>query len=140
MTKTKDGAPKRNTILHPSDMPERYCMRADGNCMEPVFFEGDPLMMDTTVLPARGDFVAIWRRRDLVKPGEYQILIKRLLRYDVVNGAESAIVEMLNPQVSLVFPLNGIEAIHLCRGVVPKSLRRVKFTDEEFMSMARSAA
>lgn len=131
---------QRTTILRPSDMPDRYCMRAEGNCLEPVFFDDDPLMMDTTVRPSPGNFVAIWRRRDLVKPGEHQILVKRLLRFDVVNGVESAIVEMLNPQVSLVFPLSGIEAIHLCRGLVPKSLKRIRVSDDELLATNRNAA
>lgn len=108
--------------------------------MEPIFFDDDPLLIDTTKAPALDDFVAVWRRRELVRPGEHQIIVKRLLCFGKINEAESVMLEMLNPQVRIVLPLSGIEAIHTCLGRVPNETKRVKFTDEEFLpSEARRA-
>jgi hypothetical protein len=124
---------KRTTILLAKEMPERYCMRIEGNCLEPIFFDEDPMLIDSKADVSNGDFVAIWRRRDLVKPGEHQIIIKRLIRFDVVNGKWSAIVEMLNPQVWFAIPYRSIEAIHRCVGLVPKNMKRYRVTDEKWL-------
>lgn len=129
---------KRTTILHPADMPKEYCIVAEGDCLAPVFCDGDPLQMDSRAIIRPGDFVAIWRRRDLVRPGEHQIIVKRFLRFDIVNGADCAIVEMLNPQVRLVIPRWGIEGMHKCVGIVPKDTKRFRMSDEDFLASVQA--
>lgn len=129
---------KRTTILHPADMPKEYCMVAEGNCLDPVFCDGDPLQMDSRAIIRPGDFVAIWKRRDLVRPGEHQIIVKRFLRFDIVNGADCAIVEMINPQVRIVIPRWGIEGMHKCVGIVPKEVKRFRMSDEDFLASVRA--
>jgi hypothetical protein len=124
---------KRTTLLHPFDMTEEYCIVAEGDCLTPIFCRGDPLRMDPRAIFRSGDFVAIWRRRDLVRPGEHQIIVKRFLRFDIVNGADCAIVEMINPHVRLVIPRWGIEGMHKCVGIVPQDMKRHRMTDEEWL-------
>jgi hypothetical protein len=130
--------PKRTTTLLPREVSDRYCLRAEGCCLEPIFFNDDPMLIDSKAEVGNGDFVAIWRRRDLVKPGEHQIIIKRLIRFGMVDGKWSAIVEMFNPQVRFAIPWRNIEAMHKCLGVVPKDMPRIKMTDDEFRESIRT--
>lgn len=136
----KTTTPKRTTILRPFDMPEQYCLRAEGRCMEPIFFSDDPLLIDRTRPLKIEGFIAVWLRRELVRPGEHQIIVKRLSGFRKVNGVESVVLEMLNPKVRLALPLSGVEAMHVCLGVVPRHIKRVKQTDEEWLADTRNAA
>jgi hypothetical protein len=94
--------------------------------------------MDSRAIIRPGDFVAIWKRRDLVRPGEHQIIVKRFLRFDIVNRADCAIVEMINPQVRLVIPRWGIEGMHKCVGIVLKDVKRFRMSDEDFLASVRA--
>ncbi|MEA1015585.1 hypothetical protein [Sphingosinicella sp. LY1275] len=63
---------------HPDDFPNEYASTLTGDCLEPVYREGDCLVFSKTEKPAAGDFVGVWIAPEHVPPGENPRLIKRL--------------------------------------------------------------
>jgi hypothetical protein len=138
-----EGMPKRTTTLHPAGLPERYCMQAEGTCMEPVYMDGSKLLFSNVEPYRYGDDVAIWLRPECVRPGEHQILIKRLVmaprrefwfsnsRNTIGNLPATVLVEMLNPRRIIQFDPTAILGIHKCLGLVPAGMKTFKISDGE---------
>ena len=70
--------PEPGLILEPSQLPDRYGMIVKGVCLEPEIADGSCLLFDKTASYKPGDLVILWRRPELVKPGQPQSIVKRL--------------------------------------------------------------
>ncbi len=109
--------------LEPSELPDRYQMTCEGDCLLPVFESGTKFLFSRSGRRTVGSYVVLWRKRELTPPGQYQALIKRLLtpvprRWSSSNPQMPPviIVETLNPHRSYVVPLDQLAAVHKCDG------------------------
>jgi hypothetical protein len=141
--------PKSNcltTRLLPDELPETYCMECDGTCLEPMIMDGTMLMFSRDEQYMPGDLVCLFLRPEVVKPGEHQLLVKKLVlapphRFwkDPSCSAGSnikpvVIVEMLNPRRMLYINPDALLGIHKCIGPVPDGMGTYKVTDEDVRS------
>lgn len=123
------AAKKLTAILHPTELPERYAMICDGDCMLPEIEDGTKLIFNRDDPAAPGDMVALFFRPEDVQPGTHQVRVKRLVvppapwtvwgkpaRGDV---QPIVIVEMLNPRRQFFIPCEKLLGMHKCEGPVP---------------------
>jgi hypothetical protein len=59
-------------------LPQEFALRVNGDCMAPEINHGAIVHVNKSGPIKVGDIVVIWRRPDLVKPGESQCMMKRL--------------------------------------------------------------
>jgi len=92
----------------PADLPRRYAMVTEGNCMWPAIMDGTVCEMDRDQMPAEGDIACIIRREAATPPGEHQVLVK------IYRGTFCGIVflETLNPSAVLALPSTDVLAMH----------------------------
>ncbi|HEV7323511.1 MAG TPA: S24/S26 family peptidase [Bosea sp. (in: a-proteobacteria)] len=137
-------ADKRITFnIHPDEMPDIYAMIVEGDCMLPHIKTGTKLMFSRTEAYQPGDMVILFRRPDMVKPGEHQAIVKRLVlppapwaKFGVDRHPKSevdpvVIVEMFNPRRQLAYSVSGLQGIHKCLGPVPDDVRTYMVSDDE---------
>jgi hypothetical protein len=137
-----------NPILRPSELPERYAMICDGVCMLPEIEDGTKLIFNRDERPVPGDFVALFWSPEHVKPGEHQVVVKRLVvgpapwtqwgtpsRGDV---QPIVIVEMLNPRRQFYIPTEKLLGMHRCEGPVPADMTTRKVTKRELATASRT--
>jgi hypothetical protein len=134
-------AGKRTFSIHPDDLPELYAMIVEGDCMLPYIKSGEKLMFSRTEPYQRGDMVILFRRPELVKPGDHQALVKRLIvppapwaKFGVDRRADSNIdpmivVEMFNPRRQMGIRVSDLQGIHKCLGPVPDDVQT--YMDED---------
>lgn len=120
--------------LDPRKMPDRYAMRAAGRCMEPIIADGTLLLMDRTLPVQTGDLVTLFRRPEFVRPGEYPVLLKRILvlpppdlafpcsRASCGPVRHIVLVEQLNPFRQIAIPCEALLGFHKCLGPVPSDV------------------
>ncbi len=92
----------------PADLPRRYAMLTEGDCMWPAVMDGTVCEMDREQTPAEGDIACVIRREAATPPGEHQALVK------IYRGTFCGIVflETLNPSAVLALPSADVLAIH----------------------------
>jgi hypothetical protein len=107
-----------------STFERRYIVKCSGHCMTPLVPDGTPALADTTAKLAAGDLALIYFRPELVKPGEFQASLKRLVlasppfvRFPFKDHPESnvravIIAEMLNPPRRFVIRCDNLLGIH----------------------------
>jgi hypothetical protein len=110
--------------LQPADLPDRYASIATGDCLEPIFSDGACLVFSKSEPVEAGDFVGIWLKPEILKEGELQRRVKRLLfgiwpgmtfpfTLSEHDGVEPIVVlEMLNPPKMLQVRASHILAMH----------------------------
>jgi|GEM_PF-3646110 len=118
---------------HPNDLPDLYALICDGDCMEPLYQSGQPLLFSRVETCKPGDVVAIYRAPRSVAPGENPVLLKRLISsppacffnkprdiYGRPKGAlqGKVIARMLNPDKSLIIGTEDVLGIHKCLGAL----------------------
>jgi Peptidase S24-like len=59
-------------------LPKEFALRVNGDCMVPEIGHGAIVHVNRSGPIKVGDIVVIWRRPELVKPGESQCMMKRL--------------------------------------------------------------
>lgn len=121
--------------LHPNDLPDLYAMGVEGDCMEPAIRSGGKVLVDRTKPALPGDFVVIYQRPEVVKPGQHQALVKRLVTaippfvsfpWRDQPGSEASavfIAEMDNPRTRLLWHCRDLLAVHHCVGPVPAGMK-----------------
>jgi Peptidase S24-like len=108
------------------DLPQIYAVVAMGDCMEPHFKDGQPIIVSSTATPEEGDTVIIHFRPEFVRPGGYEAIVKRL-KYGLygatfpwdLTGSDvviTATVEQLNPPRTYHIPYDQILAVHKVLG------------------------
>lgn len=117
-------------VLDPSELPDRYGMIVRGVCMEPEIQEGSRLIFDKSAPYKPGDLVILWKRPELVKPGEPQAIGKRLymappswVKFPYREHPESGVcallfAEQLNPPRNFAIPCEDLLAVHRCVGAM----------------------
>ena len=141
-------APTPNVILDPSKLPDQYGMICEGVCLEPEIADGSCLLFDKNAPYKRGDFVILFRRPELVKPGQHQAIVKRLymapppwVKFPYRDNPKSdvralIIAEQFNPRATFAIPCEDLLAIHKCLGPVPEgSARRVSEAEARAMRL-----
>lgn len=134
-------------ILRPAELPERYAMICDGDCMLPEIDNGTKLIFNRDAPAVPGDIVALFWSPEHVKPGEYQVVVKRLVvapapwtqwgkptRCDLQT---IVIVEMLNPRRQFFIPTEKLLGMHKCEVPVPADTTTRKATRRELAQAGR---
>lgn len=119
--------PAANVCREPDMLPPTYCLRTEGDCMVPLFESGTRLIVDRDASYKSGDVVAIFQRPDVVQPGHFQVLVKRLVlapkhgfwhkRADW-HRMPAVCAAMLNPVAWLHWRPEHILGIHKVIGIV----------------------
>lgn len=111
-------------------MPEHYALELAGNCMEPHMMSGTKAAFSKLEPVKAGDFVCIWFRPQVLPPGDFLGIFKRLSRdippfvtFPWLDHFESDIspalvVECFNPPRKFAIPCANVLAVHKCIGVV----------------------
>jgi hypothetical protein len=139
---------KITTLLRPEEFPEQYAMICEGTCLEPEVMDGAKLLFSRDQQYHSGDLVCLHFRPEIVKPGDHQVLVKKLVfapphafwRDPSCNArsniAPTVIVEMLNPRKMLYIRPDALLGIHRCLGHVPATMRTYRVSDEEVRAAA----
>jgi hypothetical protein len=118
-------------IIDPAQVPERYALIVQGDCMAPLHRDGDVVTADKRAPYEAGDLVVIYIKPELVKPGRCNAMLKRLVSiphwattFPFKDHPESeviaiATVETLNPPRRLHYRCADVLAIHRCTGAAP---------------------
>jgi hypothetical protein len=120
-------------LLDPATLPDYYAMVCDGACLAPVVCDGAVVAISKTDKPRQGDFIAVWFRPEFVKPGEHQVIFKRMFLdlpgivegfpYEGSPNPDAAmpalVIEMFNPEKKFPIPCNMVMAIHKAVGLLP---------------------
>ena len=129
---------QRDFIDDPSALPDRYAMRVVGHCLYPAIRDGDLLLFDKTADFGPGDLVMVYLRREAVKPGQFQAIVKRAVMVppafvtlpwrDHADSAFKPVVrlEMDNPQRRFPIRCADVLAIHKCLGPMPQGGETVR--------------
>lgn len=106
----------------PDECPGVYASVARGDCLEPVYKDGDCLVFSKSEKPVPGDFIGLWLRR-ADRPGTSIRRVKRLVlalppvpipcRLDPASEAEPlVVVEQLNPPRTWCIGVSHVLAVH----------------------------
>lgn len=127
--------PKRHLTIDPSELPDRYAMICEGICLEPEIADGTKLLFDKNEPFTSGDLVVLFRRPELVRPGQHQGIVKRLVMapppwvtFPYKDHPKSevralVIAEQFNPRRQFAIPCEDLLGIHKCLGPVPEGMR-----------------
>lgn len=125
------GANIRNPALAPEHYPDKFCMRADGNCCEPEIMDGGYVLVDKNRPYKRGDFVCIYRNPATVAKGDHVIKVKRL----VENYPHALVVEMLNPpQMIFIDKEREVKAVYFCEPAPDGFIPGPKLSEGELLA------
>lgn len=101
--------------------PRHYGVTARGTCMEPLYMDGDTLIVDSVVKYKEGDVVIVHIKPEFVKEGQPEAYVKRL-RMDFgltfpwdPKGSDvilPLVLETLNPPQRVQIPSCHIAAVH----------------------------
>ncbi len=131
------------TGLLPDEMPDIYAMGCAGDCLLPVFKDGCFLKFSKSEPYEVGDFVVLYKRPELVRPGGFQAIIKRLVNKPAAwvtfpwknhpnsDAHPAVMVAQLNPPRTFAVPCDHLLGIHKCLGEVGRHETRVRMTDDE---------
>jgi hypothetical protein len=113
-------------------MPDVYCMKLDGDCLEPFVPDGASVALQKSAAYTVGDVVCIWWRPEFLKPGMHPAWLKRIRlnaphfvkKYPYNDHPESdvgalIVLEQLNPPRAYAVPCSHIHAIHKAIGYIP---------------------
>jgi hypothetical protein len=118
-------------IIDPAQVPDRYVLIVQGDCMAPLHRDGAAVIADKHAPYKAGDLVVIYIKPELVKPGRCSAMLKRLVSiphwatsFPFSDHPESAViaiasVETLNPPRRIHYRCEDILAIHRCTGAAP---------------------
>ena len=114
--------------LDPNELPEIYGMMISGDCLLPEIEDGAVMKFSKSEPYKPGDFVLVYRRPELVKPGALPGMLKRLVvapppwvTFPYRENPKSElrallIAEQLNPRAQFAIPCADLVAVHKCLG------------------------
>jgi hypothetical protein len=97
---------------HKDELPDIYCLKLDGDCLEPLIPDGTTVALKKSASFGVGDVVCIWFRPEVLAPGSCQGWIKRVtlnvppwVKFPYREHPESEVsalimVEQLNPPIN----------------------------------------
>lgn len=119
--------------IDPATLPDTYAMVLEGTCMLPAIPDLAVVGISKVERPRPGDYVILWRRPELVPPGQHQGILKRLVlnippyvKFPWREHPDSdvhaiALVEMLNPHRQFTYKCADLLAVHKAIGLLPES-------------------
>jgi hypothetical protein len=138
--------------LFANEVPEVYAVWVAGDCMAPLIPRGCAVICDQLSPLRGGDFVVVYKRRDLLKPGEMPGVVKRLVTdppskltfpytHNPYSEFEPCIsLQTLNPERSFFMAASAIEAIHRCLGPAEIDSEGSAILPEGLIERARKGA
>jgi hypothetical protein len=117
--------------VNPAELPELYCLKLDGDCLEPVIPDRAAVMIKKSETFDVGDVVVIWFRAEAVPAGAPRSWLKRItmnappwVKFPYKDHPESEVqalimVEQLNPPTGYRLRCADIIAIHKAVGYCP---------------------
>lgn len=122
-------SPADKSLAAPVELPpfpEVYAVTPRGVCMEPLYLDGQPIIVSSTAKVDAGDVVVVHLLPQFVQPGGFEAYVKRL-RYGLYGmtfpwdptGSDVIIpicLEQLNPPGQLDIPVDRIRAVHKVLG------------------------
>ena len=117
--------------IGPDAYPNVYCLKLDGDCLEPLIPDGAVVQLKKSEKFGVGDVVCIWFRPEVLAPGSCQGWIKRVtlnvppwVKFPYREHPEAEVsalvmVEQLNPPINYSLKCKHILAIHKAVGFVP---------------------
>jgi hypothetical protein len=126
------------TVTDPATMPERYIVRLDGDCLEPLVMNGAQVVIERDAKIACGDLVLLFFKPEHVPGGKYQTILKRVVmapppyvKFPYREHPDSevhalVVVEMLNPHRTFAYKCEHLLGIHKCIGPVPADATAVQ--------------
>jgi hypothetical protein len=112
-------------------LPDFYCMKLDGDCLEPFIPDGASVALQKSAVYAVGDVICIWWRPEFIKPGMHPAWLKRIRlnappwvkKYPYDDHPESDVgalifLEQLNPPRAYSVACKHIYAIHKAVGYI----------------------
>lgn len=142
------ATPPRILGVDPSLLPDQYALVCEGDCMEPEIADGSCLLFSKSERYAAGDLVILYLRPELVAPGDYQAIVKRIIYpppsglafpHEQQHAAEISfivVVAQINPPRRFAIPCADLLAIHKCLGPVPPDLKRIKTSVKELVALS----
>lgn len=124
--------PDLSTIPDFSTLPDRYAMQTVGDCLAPIIADGAELVFSQTERPKSGDFVAVYLRPELARPGHISCAVKRLVLglpgfctfpftpHPDDTVAPVVICESINPRRQFTIDADKLQAVHKCVGIQRK--------------------
>ena len=124
-------------VTDPATLPDRYIVRLEGNCLEPAFPNGTPVVIDKKGKVGPGDFVVLFFKPEHVPAGKHQAILKRVVmapppyvKFPFREHPQSdvhalVIVEMTNPPRQFAYKCEHLLGIHKCVGPVPDKERKL---------------
>lgn len=118
-------------VVDTEQLPELYCLKLDGDCLEPVIPDRAAVMIKKSETFDVGDVVVIWFRAEAVPAGEPRSWLKRItmnappwVKFPYKDHPKSDVaplimVEQLNPPVGYTVKCSDILAIHKAVGYSP---------------------
>lgn len=115
----------------PQAFPDVYAVIPRGDCMEPLYKDGVPLIISTAAKVEAGDVVIVHLKPGAQAPWGYEAIVKRL-RYGLggmtfpwdPTGSDVVIplsLEQLNPPRTYNVPVDQIRAVHKVLGAGVKT-------------------
>ncbi len=118
MQQPQDALKVTGTVHVPKDLkeqyPDLYASGLDGDCMEPLFMQGDRVLMSPSAEIGPGDFVVFWSKKEGQQP-QLKRLVMPPLRWNVPASSEImpvAIIEQINPPKRYAVAVDRIRAAH----------------------------
>jgi hypothetical protein len=139
--RTSRTSNRKAELLDPATIETRfYGLVLRGDCLDPIFKDGDKLVIDKQGPLHAGCFAVFYYRPELVPPGELTLQLKRLvtamplhLTLPYREHPKSEIkfvvgVEQLNPAKQWIVECEDLLAVHHCLGRVddPKVQARLQ--------------
>jgi hypothetical protein len=119
-------------VVDPEELPELYCLKLDGDCLEPVIPDRAAVMIKKSETFDVGDVVVIWFRAEAVPAGAPRSWLKRITMnappwvkkfpysdHPKSDVAALIMVEQLNPPIGYTVKCEDILAIHKAVGYSP---------------------
>lgn len=119
----KAPEPRPPSDPEPDECPDVYASVARGDCLEPVYKDGDCLVFSKSEKPVPGDFIGLWLRPGADALATPVRRVKRLVlalppmpipcRLDPASEAEPlVVVEQLNPPRTYCIGISHVLAVH----------------------------
>jgi hypothetical protein len=122
--------------IDPNELPDEYCLKLDGDCLEPLIPDGSAVQFAKSEKFGVGDIVCIWFRPEFSPPGRHQAWLKQIRlnvppwvkQFPYNDHPESdvkalMVVEQLNPRRQYHVPCDQILTIHKAVGYSPARVK-----------------
>jgi hypothetical protein len=122
-------AAEEQGFLDPASITTRfYALKLAGDCMEPVFKDGEAVVFDREAPLENGCFANFFYRPELVKPGRLGVALKKLVfapppwvtfpwrEHPNSDAISVMLVEQFNPRQQWSIRCDMLLAVHRCIG------------------------